>query len=247
MNKKTFCVLAVASLLLLCFGCLSEAQVMRQAGQLPQPQYQQQQPAAGQQQYQQPPGMQPPGYPQPTGYMPPQPPVQPQPPAQPPQLNIPPAPPRPVPNSQYGNTDRAAIIGEQFSKSSQGNANVYVSENGNRTVSLDVYLTGSSDPYAIAGAMANLTYAVSAIYYFTDMAGSDILLTVRDTSGNVVTRAKFSDAKNAFEYYDVPEAARAAPQQPGYAQPQQPSYAQPSAGQQPAAQPPYFGGGQGQF
>ena len=219
--------------MLLSFACLAGAQTIGQPGQYPQPQYQQ--PAAGQPQYQQPPGMQPPGY------------VQPQPPAQPPQLNIPPAPPRPVPNSQYGNTNRAAIIGEQFSKSSQGNANLYVSENGNRTVSLDVYLTGNSDPYAISGAMANLTYAVSAIYYFTDMAGSDILLTVRDTSGNVVTRAKFSDAKNAFEYYDVPEAARVAPQQPGYAQPQQPSYVQPSAGQQPAAQPPYFGGAQGRF
>lgn len=202
-----------------------------------------QQIGAGQQQYAgypqgaQQPGMQQ-GMQQPSQYG-----AQPQ---QPGVLNIPPAPAKPVPNSAYGNNDRAAVIGQQLSEGSQGNANVYVSENANRTVSLDVKLLANGDPYGMAGTMANLTYMVSAIYGFTDLKGSDILLTVYDTAGNVITSAKFSDAKNAFEYYTVPPQAAVTPTpvaQPPYGQPGygQPSYGQPSYGQ-PSYQQPGLGG-----
>jgi hypothetical protein len=199
-----------------------------QPGQFPagygqQPQYQQpaygQQPIAGQPQYGQLPGYA-------------------QPPAGPQQINIPAAPQKPVPNRQYGNSDRAAILGEQLSKSSQGNANVYVSENPDKTISLDVKLSQAASPYQIAGAMANLTYMVDGIYYLTERKGNDILLKVTDPSGNAITNAKFSDAKNAFDYYNVPQAAQqpAAPvagQQPGF--PQQPATGmQPGFQQQPA-------------
>lgn len=157
-------------------------------------------------------------------------------------LNIPPAPAKPVPNSAYGNNDRAAIIGQQLSDASQGNANVYVSENPNRTVSLDVKLLQDADPYSLAGTMANLTYMVDSVYSITDMKGSDILLTVYDTAGNVITSAKFSDAKNAFESYTVPEGAAAKPTpvtQPGYGQPStgRPGFGQPSTGMPGAGQP----------
>ena len=110
--------------------------------------------------------------------------------------------------------------------------------------------------------MANLTYMVDGIYYLTERKGNDIVLKVTDPSGNVITNAKFSDAKNAFDYYNVPEAAssRSRPlpvsslltvssrrQQPAYGQQpgagMQPGYPQqPSAGQQPAyGQQPYMG------
>jgi hypothetical protein len=173
------------------------------------------------------------------------------------QLNIPPAPQKPVPNSQYGNTDRASILGEQLSKSSQGNANVYVSENPDKTVSLDVKLLQSVSPYQIAPTMANLTYMVDNIYSLTERKGNDVLLKVADPSGNVITQAKFSDAKNAFDYYNIPEAAQqpaapAAGPQPGYGQPaygqqpstgMQPGYQQQPSGQMPAyGQQPYTGG-----
>ncbi|WP_424357514.1 hypothetical protein [Methanocella sp. MCL-LM] len=166
-------------------------------------------------------------------------------------LNIPPAPAKPVANGAYGNNDRAAILGEQLSSASQGNANVYITENPNRTVSLDVKLLANGDPYSMAGTMANLTYMVSSIYSFTDMKGSDILLTVYDTTGNVITSARFSDAKNAFEYYNVPPQAVATATpviQPGYPQPgyQQPGYPQPGYQQpgygQPAYGQPAYGG-----
>jgi hypothetical protein len=224
--KKTFCIVLLASVILLSFAVIAGAQMYGQPGQSQagygqQPQYQQpaygQQPAATQPQY----GQQP-GYGQ-------QPAVQ-QPVAQQ-QLNIPPAPQKPVANSQYGNTDRAAILGEKFSQAAQGNANVYVSENPDKTISLDVKLAKSASPYEIAGAMANLTYMVDGIYYLTDRKGNDVLLKVTDPSGNVITNAKFSDAKNAFEYYNVPESA----QQPSYGQ--QPAYSQqPAAGMQPGLQ-----------
>jgi hypothetical protein len=235
--KKIFCIVLLATIVLLSCAIVAGAQTYGQPGQYQtgygqQPQYQQpaygQQPAAGQPQYGQQPGQYPPGYgPQPAG---------------PQQINIPQAPQKPVPNSQYGNTDRAAILGEQFSKSSQGNANVYVSENPNNTITLDVRLAQAASPYEIAPAMANLTYMVDSIYYLTDRKGNDILLKVTDPSGNLITSAKFSSAKNAFEYYNVKEAARppSAPvsgQQPPYEQPaygQQPGYQQqPAYGQQP--------------
>jgi ketol-acid reductoisomerase len=73
---------------------------------------------------------------------------------------------------------------------------------------------------------------VDGLYYTTERKGNDILLKVTDPSGNEITNAKFSDAKNAFDYYNIPEAAQqpaapAAGQQPGYQQ-------QPAMGQQPA-------------
>jgi len=239
--KKTFYLVLLASVILLSFAVIAGAQMAGMPGQYQtgygqQPQYQQpaygQQPAVGQPQY----GQQP---------------VAQQPVAQP-QLNIPAAPQKPVPNSQYGNTDRAAILGEKFSQAAQGNANVYVSENPDKTISLDVKLLKSASPYEVAGAMANLTYMVNGIYYLTDRKGNDILLKVTDPSGNAITNAKFSDAKNAFEYYNVPQAAQptaapAAGQQPGL--PQQPATGmqpgfqqQPSAGMQPGfQQQPAFG------
>jgi hypothetical protein len=131
-----------------------------------------------------------------------------------------------------------------------------VSENNNGTISLDVYLAKDADPYALAPTLANLTYMVDGIYGLTDRAGNDILMTAYDTSGNVITTAKFSDSKNAFDYYNVPESARQVTQ-PSYGQPsagQQPAYGQqPSYGQQPAygggtgMQRPYMGSGQQQF
>jgi len=159
-----------------------------------------------------------------------------------PTLNIPPAPPKPVPNSTYGNSPRAAILGEQFTKSSQGNAMVYLEENPNKTVSISVRLLSDGDPYSLAGTMANLTYMVDNVYSLTDLAGGDIFLTVYDTEGKTMTTAKFSDAKNAFEYYQVPEGYT-----PKQTTGRQPSFGQPSSGQpsfgQPSYQRPSFGGG----
>lgn len=160
-------------------------------------------------------------------------------------LNIPPAPAKPVANGAYGNTERAAILGEQLSNASQGNANVYVSENPNRTVSLDVHLLTSGDPYSMAGTMANLTYMVDSIYGMTDMKGSDVLLTVYDPSGAQITVAKFSDANNAFEYYNVPPQAAT---QPTTGQPTtgQPTTGQPGMGQTGVSQPGFGQQGRGQ-
>lgn len=142
-----------------------------------------------------------------------------------PGLDLPAPPDKPVPNMTYGNSNRAAIIGEMLSKSSQGNANVYVKENSNNTISIGVYLMTDSDPYSLAGTLANLTYMVNSVYGLTDKAASDILLTAYDTSGNVVTTAKFSNARNAFDYFRVPETASMKPtQQPAYPSNGQPSY-----------------------
>jgi hypothetical protein len=243
--KKTFCIVLLASVILLSFAVIAGAQMagipgQYQAGYGQQPQYQQpaygQQPAVTQPQYGQQPGYgQQPAVQQPAVQQP----------AVQQQLNIPAAPQKPVANSQYGNTDRAAILGEKLSQASQGNANVYISENPDKTISLDVKLLKAASPYEISGAMANLTYMVDGIYYLTDRKGNDVLLKVTDPSGNVITNAKFSDAKNAFEYYNVPEpaqqpAAPAAGQQPGAGV--QPGYGQqPAYGQQPGAgmQPGY--------
>jgi hypothetical protein len=229
--KKTFCVVLLAIVFLLSCAVVAGAQTYNQPGQS-QAGYGQQ-PQYGGGQY----GGQP-GYGQQPGYG-----AQP---SGPQQVSIPPAPQKPVPNRQYGNTDRAAILGEQLSKSSQGNANVYVGENPDNTVSLDVRLTQSVSPYQIAGAMANLTYMVDGIYYLTERKGNDIMLKVTDPSGNLITQAKFSDAKNAFDYYNIPEAAQppAAPvsgQPPAYGQ-QPGAGMQPGYGQQPSAsQMPGYG------
>ncbi len=124
-------------------------------------------------------------------------------------LNIPPAPPRPQPNMQYGNTARAALIGEGLSEASQGNARVYIRE-GN-SVGVDVYLIQDASPYDLAGTMANLTYMLASLYSLTEKPNSDIMLKVYDTSGNVIIDAKFNNAKNAFDYFNVPEEVQAGP------------------------------------
>jgi hypothetical protein len=158
------------------------------------------------------------------------------------QLNIPPAPQKIQPNSQYGNTDRASIIGEKMSKASQGNANVYVAENANNTISVNVDLMKDADPTQLAPVLANLTYALSDVYSVTDMANSDIFLNVYDTSKNSIIQAKFSPSKNAFDYFNIPEAARQQ-QQP---QQQQPSYGGgQQGGYQTGQQQPAYGGQQG--
>ncbi len=219
--KKILCIAFMAAVILISAAIIAGAQMY---GQQPG-QYQS---GYGQPQYQQPQNQQPAAQPQ-YG---PQPSVS-------PQLDLPKAPQKPVPNSQYGNTDRAAILAEQFTKSSQGTANVYISENPDKTISLNVKLTSSASPYEIASAMANLTYMVDGIYYMTERKGNDVLLKVTDPSGNVITDARFSDARNAFEYYNVPEAA----QQPTEEQPAAPAYGeQPGYGQQPSAgQMPAYG------
>jgi len=219
--KKILCIAFMAAVIIISGAIIAGAQMYgQQPGQYQsgygQPQYQQpryQQPAAQPQYGQQPSVSQ--------------------------QLDLPRAPQKPAPNSQYGNTDRAAILGEQFTKSSQGNANVYVSENPDKTISVNVKLASAASPYEIASSMANLTYMVDGIYYMTERKGNDVLLKVTDPSGNVITDARFSDAKNAFEYYNVPEAAR----QPTAQQPAAPAYGeQPGYGQQPyAGQMPAYG------
>lgn len=217
---RTSCIIILATAILLSCAIVAEAQMAGQPGQYQpgigqQPQLAQQ-PVAGQPQF----GQQP-------GYG--------MPPAAQPQVSIPQAPQKPVPNRQYGNTDRAAILGEQFSLSSQGNAYVYVSENPDNTVSLDVRLARAASPYEIAETMANLTYMVDSIYYLTERKGNDILLNVTDPSGNLITQAKFSSAKNAFEYYNIPAAAQ--PPAPPVTGPQ-PGFPQmPAAGMQPGFQP----------
>ena len=152
-------------------------------------------------------------------------------------LNIPPAPAKPVANGQYGNTERAAILGEELSNASQGNAKVFIAENSNKTVFVDVRLLANADPYSLSGTMANLTYMVNNIYSYTDMKGGDIILTVYDTTGNVITNAKFSDAKNEFEYYNVPQQAATAPSTGGQPVTGQPATGQPGMGQPRTGQP----------
>jgi hypothetical protein len=134
-------------------------------------------------------------------------------------LNIPPAPPRPQPNMQYGNTARAALISEGLSQASQGNARLYISEDN--VITVKVYLTQDASPYDMAGTMANLTYMLASCYSLTEKPNSDIVLKVYDTSNNLIIDARFNNAKNAFDYFNVPEEAQASPggqagmQQPG--------------------------------
>ena len=158
------------------------------------------------------------------------------------QLNIPPAPQKVQPDSQFGNTDRASIIAQKLSDASQGNAVVYIAENGNKSITVNVNLKKDGDVYQIAPVLANLTYALSDVYGVTDRANNDIFLNVYDTSKNLIINAKFSSSKNAFEYFNVAEAARQAQpaqgeQQPAYGGEQQPAY---GGQQQPA-----YGGQQG--
>jgi hypothetical protein len=120
-------------------------------------------------------------------------------------LKIPPAPPRPKPNMEYGNTARAAIIAEQLSKAAEGNAKVYISED--KAITVKVYLFKEASPYDIAGTMANFTYMLFDLYSMNEKAGCDIVLKVYDTSGNVIIDAKFNGAKNAFDYFNLPEEA----------------------------------------
>ncbi len=145
------------------------------------------------------------------------------------QINIPPAPQRLQPDAQYGSTDRASIIGEKLSKSSQGNAIVYVAENPNNTITVNVNLKKDADGAQLAPVLANLTYALSDIYSVTDRSNNDIFLNVYDTSKNLIINAKYSATKNAFEYFNVAESSRQAQppaqgEQPGYDGQQQPAY-----------------------
>ena len=87
-----------------------------------------------------------------------------------PQLSIPPAPAKLQPDPQFGSTDRASIIGEKMSKASQGNAAVYVAENANNTITVNVDLKKDADANQLAPVLANLTYALSDVYDVTDRA-----------------------------------------------------------------------------
>jgi hypothetical protein len=119
-------------------------------------------------------------------------------------LNIPPPPPKPQPNMQYGNTARAALIAEGLSQASDGNARLYISEDS--AITTKVYLTKDVSPYDIVGTMANLTYMLASLYSLTENSDSDILLKVYDTSDKLIMDAKFNTAKNAFDYFKVPES-----------------------------------------
>jgi hypothetical protein len=119
-------------------------------------------------------------------------------------LNIPPPPPKPQPNIQYGNTARAALIAEGLSQASDGNARLYISEDS--AITTEVYLTKDMNPYEIVGTMANLTYMLASLYSLTEKPDSDILLKVYDTSDKLIMDAKFNTAKNAFDYFKVPES-----------------------------------------
>ncbi len=140
------------------------------------------------------------------------------------QLSIPPAPPKLQPDPKFGSTDRASIIGEKMSKASQGNAVVYVAENANNTITVNVDLKKNADTNQLAPVLANLTYALSDVYDVTDRAHNDIFLNVYDTSKNLIINAKYSNAKNAFEYFNVAESARQA--EPSEGSQQQPAYGQ---------------------
>jgi len=159
-------------------------------------------------------------------------------------LNLPPPPPKPQPNMQYGNTARAALIAEGLTEASQGNARIHVNEEN--IITVKVNLAQDASPYEIAGSMANLTYMMAGIYCLTEKPSCDIVTKVYDTSNNLIIDAKFNTAKNAFDYFNVPEAARVAPtgqppmQQPGMQQPgmQQPGMQQPGMQQPGSARVP---------
>jgi hypothetical protein len=140
-------------------------------------------------------------------------------------LNIPPAPPKPQPNMQYGNTARAALIAEGLSDAAQGNARLYISED--KAINVKVNLIQDASPYDLAPTMANLTYMLASLYSLTEKPNSDIVLKVYDTSHNLIIDAKFNTAKNAFDYFNVPEGTAPPQQQPGMRQPgmgRQPGY-----------------------
>ena len=162
------------------------------------------------------------------------------------QLVIPPAPPKSQPDMTYGNTARAAIIGERMTDASQGNAKVVINEDG--VITASVYLNKDASAYDIAGTMANFTYMLADLYTMTEKPNADIALKVYDTSGAVIIDAKFNNAKNAFDYFNVPESATPTTQpvrqqpvtrQPGMQQPvrqpvtRQPGMQQPGMGQMP--------------
>ncbi len=132
-------------------------------------------------------------------------------------LNLPPPPEKPRPNMQYGNTARAAIIAEGLSQASQGNANVYITEND--AINVKVVLLQEGNPYDMAPTMANLTYMLVSLYSLTEKPNSDIVLKVYDTSNNLIIDARFNTVKNAFDYFTVPETAAPSRQQPVARQP----------------------------
>ena len=159
------------------------------------------------------------------------------------QLNIPPAPPKPTPNMDYGNTARAAIIGERMTDASQGNADVYIDE-GASDITVKLNLNKDASPYDIAGTMANFTYMLADLYSMTDKAKDNINLKVYDTAGKVIIDARFNTAKNAFDYFNVPKDAMPSQQQPAQ---QQPGYGRaPGYGGTPGygGAPGYGGGNQ---
>lgn len=133
---------------------------------------------------------------------------------------------------EYGNTKRSAIVAEDLSMASQGNAIVNIIENPDKTITVNVYLKSAMDPYSIVGNIANLTYSINQIYSITDLDNNDIDLRVYDTSGNIFTRAKYSGIKNAFVSYNIPETAQIT--QPAYPRT---GTGQPYYGQQPLGQP----------
>jgi hypothetical protein len=120
-------------------------------------------------------------------------------------LSIPPAPPRSQPNMEYGNTARAAYVGERLSDAAEGNARVYITEDG--AIAASVYMLQDANAYDIAGTMANFTYMLADMYRtMTERSDSDILLKVYDKSNSMIIDAKFSASKNAFEYFDITQA-----------------------------------------
>src|SRR5271157_5908419 len=152
-------------------------------------------------------------------------------------LNLPSPPPKP--NMDYGNSARAAIVGERMTDASQGNAKVVINE-GN-VITANVYLNKDASAYDIANTMANFTYMLVDLYSLTEKANTDIVLKVYDTSKNVIIDAKFSTSKNAFDYFNIPEVASATPTAPvGQPGRMQPGGMQPG-GMQPGGMQPGYG------
>ena len=139
-----------------------------------------------------------------------------------PATNLPPAPDKAKADMNYGNTARAAILGERLTQESQGNANVYINEG--KVITVSVYLLKDAGSNDLTGTMANFTYMVADLYNtMTDKGNTNIMLKVYDTSKNVVIDAQFDAAKNAFDYFDVAEAAEGS-QQPSEEMQQQQQY-----------------------
>ena len=156
--------------------------------------------------------------------------------------NLPPAPEKTTPDMQYGNTARAAIIGERLSQESDGNANVYIDEGNVITVS--VYLLKDAGSNDLTGTMANFTYMVYDLYStMADKGNTDVLLKVYDTSKNIIIDAKFNAADNAFDYFNVAKQATES-QQPSQGTGQYSTGMQQQPGQQYSSgmQQPRMGG-----